>query len=109
MTVRGWLSVHKNDLVMVIAGKDKGKRGKVLSVVPETGAVVVERINIVKRHSRPGGKTPHGGIVEKEAPLHVSNVMVVCSRCDRPVRTGRSFLADGRKVRVCKQCGEAMD
>ncbi|MBW8057170.1 MAG: 50S ribosomal protein L24 [candidate division NC10 bacterium] len=109
MTVRGWLSVHKNDLVMVIAGKDKGKRGKVLSVVPETSAVVVERINIVKRHSRPGGKTPHGGIVEKEAPLHVSNVMVVCSRCDRPVRTGHSFLADGRKVRVCKQCGEAMD
>lgn len=109
MTVRGWLSVHKNDLIMVIAGKDKGKRGKVLSVVPETDAVVVERINIVKRHSRPGGKTPHGGIVEKEAPLHVSNVMVVCSRCDRPVRTGCSFLADGRKVRVCKQCGEAMD
>ena len=109
MTVRWWLSVHKNDLVMVIAGKDKGKRGKVLSVVPETSAVVVERINIVKRHSRPGGKTPHGGIVEKEAPLHVSNVMVVCSRCDRPVRTGHSFLADGRKVRVCKQCGEAMD
>ena len=109
MTVRGWLSVHKNDLFMVIAGKDKGKRGKVLSVVPETSAVVVERINIVKRHSRPGGKTPHGGIVEKEAPLHVSNVMVVCSRCDRPVRTGHSFLADGRKVRVCKQCGEAMD
>ncbi|MEE9181908.1 MAG: 50S ribosomal protein L24 [candidate division NC10 bacterium] len=109
MTVRGWLAVHKNDLVMVIAGKDKGKRGKVLSVVPETSAVVVERINMVKRHSRPGGKTPHGGIVEKEAPLHVSNVMVVCSRCDRPVRTGHSFLADGRKVRVCKQCGEAMD
>ncbi len=109
MTVRRWLPVHKNDLVMVIAGKDKGKRGKVLSVVPETSAVVVERINIVKRHSRPGGKTPHGGIVEKEAPLHVSNVMVVCSRCDRPVRTGHSFLADGRKVRVCKQCGEAMD
>lgn len=109
MGVRTGFRIRKNDLIVVIAGKDKGKRGKVLSVTPVTGAVIVERINMVKRHSRPGGKTPHGGIVEKEAPLHVSNVMVVCSRCDRPVRTGHSFLADGRKVRVCKQCGEAVD
>lgn len=109
MGVRSGFRIRKNDLIVVIAGKDKGKRGKVLSVTPATGAVIVERINMVKRHSRPGGKTPHGGIVEKEAPLHVSNVMVVCSRCDRPVRTGHSFLADGRKVRVCKQCGEAVD
>lgn len=109
MGVRTGFRIRKNDLIVVIAGKDKGKRGKVLRVTPATGAVVVERINMVKRHSRPGGKTPHGGIVEKEAPLHVSNVMVVCSRCDRPVRTGHSFLADGRKVRVCKQCGEAVD
>ncbi len=109
MASRPTLRIRKNDLVMVIAGKDKGKRGKVLNVIPESGTVLVERINIVKRHSRPGGKTPHGGIVEKEAPLHVSNLMVVCSRCDRPVRTGHSFLADGRKVRVCKQCGEAVD
>ncbi|MFQ5848127.1 MAG: 50S ribosomal protein L24 [Candidatus Methylomirabilales bacterium] len=107
--MRRGLPVHKNDLVMIIAGKDRGKRGKVLRVIPETSGVVVERINVVKRHTRPGGATPQGGVVEKEAPLHVSKVMVVCSRCDRPVRTGHSFLADGRKVRVCKQCGEAMD
>jgi large subunit ribosomal protein L24 len=109
MGARKAFPIHKNDLVMVIAGKDRGKRGKVLRVISEKGAVVVERINVVKRHTRPGGKTPQGGIIEKEAPLHLSNVMVVCSRCDRPVRTGHSFLADGRKVRVCKQCGEAVD
>lgn len=103
------MAVHKNDMVVVIAGKDKGKRGKVLRIVPEKGGVVVERINMVKRHTRPGPTTAQGGIVEKEAPLHISNVMLICSRCDRPVRTGHSFLADGRKVRVCKQCGEAMD
>jgi large subunit ribosomal protein L24 len=109
MAVRRAFPVHKNDLVMVIAGKERGKRGKVLRVILKRSAVVVEKINIIKRHTRAGGKTPHGGIVEKEAPLHISNVMVVCSRCDRPVRTGHSFLADGRKVRVCKQCGETVD
>lgn len=109
MAVRVALPIRKNDLVMVIAGKDRGKRGKVLRVIPKTGRVVVERINVVKRHTRPTGMSKQGGIVEKEAPLHVSNVMVVCTRCDRPVRTGHSFLADGRKVRVCKQCGEAVD
>jgi len=109
MAVRATLPIRKNDLVVVIAGKDRGKRGKVLRVIPKTGRVLVERINVVKRHTRPTGMSKQGGIVEKEAPLHVSNVMVVCSRCDRPVRTGHSFLADGRKVRVCKQCGEAVD
>lgn len=103
------MAVHKNDMVVVIAGKDKGKRGKVIRVIPETGRVLIERINIVKRHTRPGGPAAHGGIIEKESPLHISNVMLICARCDRPVRTGHSFLADGRKVRVCKQCGEAVD
>lgn len=109
MAVQRALPVRKNDLVMVVAGKDRGKRGKVLRVIPKTGAVLVERINIVKRHTRPGAASQQGGILEKEAPLPVSNVMVICSRCDRAVRTGHSFLADGRKVRVCKQCGEAVD
>ena len=109
MAVQKALPVRKNDLVMVVAGKDRGKRGKVLKVIPKTGAVLVERINIVKRHTRPGAASQQGGILEKESPLPISNVMVVCSRCDRPVRTGHSFLADGRKVRVCKQCGEAVD
>ncbi len=103
------MAVRKNDMVVVIAGKDKGKRGKVLRVIPESRGVVVEKINIVKRHTRPGPTTAQGGVVEKEAPLHPSNVMLICGRCDRPVRTGHSFLADGRKVRVCKQCGESLD
>ena len=95
--------------MVVIAGRDRGKSGKVLSVDRSAGRVVVEKLNMIKRHTKPNQKVKQGGILEKEAPLHVSNVMVVCSRCDRPVRTGHSFLADGRKVRVCKQCGEAVD
>jgi len=109
MAVQRALPIHKNDMVVVITGKDTGKRGKVLKVIPKTERVVVERINVVKRHTRPRGGTQQRGIVEKEAPLHISNVMVICPKCDRPVRTGHSFLADGRKVRVCKKCGEAID
>ncbi len=109
MAVLRTLPIHKNDMVVVVTGKDKGKRGKVLKVIPKTERVVVERINVVKRHTRPRGATQQGGIVEKEAPMHISNVMVVCPKCDRPVRTGHSFLADKRKVRVCKKCGEAID
>lgn len=109
MGVQGALPIHKNDMVVVVAGKDKGKRGKVLKVIPKTERLLVERVNVVKRHTRPKGTTQQGGIVEKEAPLHISNVMVICPKCDRPVRTGHSFLADGRKVRVCKKCGEAID
>lgn len=103
------LAVKKNDLIEVVAGKDKGKRGKVLRVIPKLDRVLVERINMVKRHQRPTGMTRQGGILEKEAPLHVSNVMLVCSKCDKPVRYGKATLADGRKVRVCKECGEAID
>ncbi|MFN3477640.1 MAG: 50S ribosomal protein L24 [Candidatus Methylomirabilales bacterium] len=102
------LAVRKNDLVGVIAGKDRGKRGRVLKVIPKLERVVVERVNLVKRHTRPS-RLSQGGILEKEAPIHVSNVMLICSRCDRPVRTGKAILADGRKVRVCKQCGEVID
>lgn len=102
------LAVRKNDLVGVIAGKDRGKRGRVLKVIPKRERVIVERVNLVKRHTRPS-RLSQGGILEKEAPIHVSNVMLICSRCDRPVRTGKAILADGRKVRVCKRCGEAID
>jgi large subunit ribosomal protein L24 len=109
MAAQRALPIHKNDMVVVVAGKDKGKRGKVLKVIPKTERLLVERVNVVKRHTRPKGTTQQGGIVEKEAPLHISNVMVICPKCDRPVRTGHSFLADGRKVRVCKKCGEAID
>ncbi|MDN5346959.1 MAG: large subunit ribosomal protein [Clostridia bacterium] len=100
--------VKKGDTVVVISGKDAGKRGKVLQVIPDKQRVVVEGVNIVKRHMRPTPKIK-GGIIEKEAPLASSKVMLYCEKCDRPVRVGRRILADGTKMRVCKKCGEAID
>jgi len=101
--------VRKGDTVVVIAGKDKGKRGKVIRVIPAEQRVVVEGVNKVKRHMRPNPQLQQGGIIEKEAPLHSSNVMLVCTKCDRPTRIGRRINADGVKVRVCKKCGEVID
>ncbi|GAV23833.1 50S ribosomal protein L24 [Carboxydothermus pertinax] len=103
------LSVKKGDTVLVIAGKDNGKKGKIVQVIPAENRVIVEGVNIVKRHTRPNQKLPQGGIVEKEAPIHVSNVMVVCPSCGKPTRVGKKFLADGKKIRICKKCGESLD
>ncbi len=100
--------VRKDDTVMVIAGRERGKTGKVLRLLPKTGRVVVERINLVKRHTKPRGNQA-GGILEKEAPLHLSNVQPVCSRCDKPARIGTRRLEDGHGVRICRRCGEQMD
>jgi len=101
-------TVRKNDMVMVIAGRDRGKTGKVLRVMPMPARVIVERLNMVKRHTKPRGAASPGGIVEREAPLHISNVMVLCDRCNAPVRTGIKFAADGSKSRVCRRCGDAL-
>ena len=109
VAVKRSLSVRKNDNVLVIAGKEKGKRGKVLFVLPDRQRVVVERVNFIKRHQRPTQKVCQGGIIEREGSLHVSNVMLVCGKCDKPTRTGRQVLADGRRVRVCRRCGETLD
>ena len=103
------MAVKKSDQIEGIGGKDKGKRGKVLRVLPKLDKVLVEKINFVKRHSKPGRMGQQGGILERENPLHVSNVQLVCTKCDRPVRVGRTQLADGRSVRVCRECGETMD
>jgi large subunit ribosomal protein L24 len=100
------LHVRKDDFVEVIAGKDKAKRGKVLRVYPEEGRILVEKVNMIKRHMRPSRLTQQGGIIEREGKIHVSNVMLVCTRCDRPVRVGRKVLENGKKVRVCRRCGE---
>ncbi|MGB9668183.1 MAG: 50S ribosomal protein L24 [Thermosulfidibacteraceae bacterium] len=100
--------IKRDDFVLVIAGKDRGRRGKVIRVIPKESRVVVEGVNIVKKHQRPAPTKP-GGIVEMPAPIHVSNVMLVCPRCNRPTRVGFGFLEDGRKVRVCKKCGENID
>lgn len=101
--------IKKNDLVMVIAGKEKGKSGRILKVLPQKGRVIVEKINFVKRHMRPHGTQRQGGIIEKEAPLHISNVMLLCEKCNKPVRIGHRFLDGNRKVRYCKKCGEIFD
>ena len=101
--------IKKDDKVKVIAGKDKGKIGKVLKVNRKTSRVLVEKINIVKRHSKPTAQNKQGGIVEKEMPIQWSNVMVMCNKCVTPARVKMQRLEDGKKVRVCAKCGEALN
>jgi len=100
--------IRKNDMVMVVTGRDRGKTGKVMRVVPEAGRILVERLNVVKRHSRPRGAASPGGIVEKEAPIAISNVMIFCDRCNAPVRIGSKTAADGARIRICRRCGESV-
>jgi len=106
---RGKMEIRKNDTVVVITGKEKGKSGKVLRVHPGRRSVVVEKINVVKRHSRPTGDLKQGGIIEKEAPLNVSKVQLRCPKCNTGRRTGRKILDDGTKVRTCRKCQEVLD
>lgn len=103
--------VRRGDLVEVIAGKEREarKRGKVLRVLRDRGQVLVEKVNMLKKHQRPTQKLRQGGIIEREGPLAISNVLLVCGRCDKATRAGIKVLADGRKVRVCKRCGEPID
>jgi len=102
-------NIKKNDKVVVLAGKEKGKIGTVLKLQENRDFAIVEKVNMVKRHSRPGGKNAQGGIIEKEAPIHVSNLMLVCSKCAEPSRFGKRILDDGSKVRVCRKCGELLE
>ena len=101
--------VRRGDTVAVIAGRERGKRGKVLRVLPAAGRVIVEKVNMMKKHQRPTQKLRQGGIIEREGPLALSNVLVVCPSCDKPSRTGVKILTDGRKVRVCRRCNESID
>jgi large subunit ribosomal protein L24 len=101
--------IKKDDKVKVIAGKDKGKIGKVLKVNRKKSRILIEKINIVKRHSKPTAQNKQGGIVEKEMPIQWSNVMVMCNKCVTPARIQMQRLEDGKKVRVCVKCGEALD
>ena len=101
--------VRRGDTVGVIAGSERGKRGKVLRVFTEKGRVLVEHVNMIKKHQRPTQKLRQGGIIEREGALALSNVLVVCGRCDKPSRTGIKVLADGRKIRTCRRCGESID
>ena len=107
---RHTISVRKGDNVRVMSGRDAGKNGRVLSINAKTNRVVVEHVAIVKRHTRPNPqKNIKGGIVEKEAPIRVSNIMVVCASCGKHTRIGHNILADGSKVRVCKRCNTTLD
>jgi large subunit ribosomal protein L24 len=101
--------IKKNDTVMVVAGKEKGKTGKVLKVLPKKERAVVEKVNFIKRHMRPGAHSRQGGIVEKENPINISNLMVVCGKCTDPTRVGRRVLEDGSRVRYCKKCDEILE
>lgn len=100
--------VKKGDMVLVIAGKDVGRRGKVIAVDPARQRVIVEGVNVTKRHTRPTRSLPQGGIIEKEGSIHSSNVMLVCTKCKNPTRVGKKTV-DNRRVRACKQCGELID
>jgi large subunit ribosomal protein L24 len=103
------MRVRKDDTVVIIAGKDSGKKGKVRRVLPKEDRVIVEGLNMIKRHSRTRGRARQAGIIELEAPIHASNVMLLCSKCGKSTRVGFRFLDDGSKVRVCRSCGEMID
>ena len=101
--------IKKNDTVEVISGREKGKRGRVLSVYLSKDRLLIEKINVIKRHMKPTRQYTQGGIIEKEAPIHISNVMLVCPKCGKPTRIGNTSLQSGKKARVCKKCREVMD
>lgn len=102
------LGIKKNDVVMVLSGKDKGKSGKVLEVMPKKERVIVEGVNLLKRHTKPNPKNQQGGIIARESPVHISKVNLFCSRCQKGVRFGTRKLEDGTKIRFCRKCGEAL-
>jgi large subunit ribosomal protein L24 len=100
--------IRKNDIVKIMTGKEKGKVGRVIRVVPEKGRIFVEKVNMVKRHTKPGKANPRGGIVEKEAPLSLSNVLVMCDKCSKPTRIGMAVDESGERNRVCRKCGTVL-
>ena len=103
------MKLKKDDQVLITTGKDSGKQGKIRQVFPEKGRVIVEGANIIKKHTKARGVARQAGIVEREAPLNIANVMLMCPKCHRPARVGFRFLADGAKERQCHRCGEAVD
>jgi large subunit ribosomal protein L24 len=98
--------LKKNDVVFALSGRDKGKKGKVLQIVGEKNRAIVEGLNFVRRHAKPTQANPQGGVIQKEASMHLSNLALFCAKCDKPVRIGFRVLEGGEKQRVCKKCGE---
>ena len=103
------MKIRKNDTVLVVAGKDKGKKGKVRFAYPKDEQLVVEGVNFIKKHAKATGNVRQAGIIERESPIHVSDVMLLCDKCNKPARVGSRFLEDGKKVRVCRSCHEVID
>ena len=103
------INIKKEDRVVVLNGKDRGRTGRVLAVFPKSNTVLVERVNLIKRHTRRRDYRQQGGVIEKEAPMHASNVMLVCPRCNRQTRTYRKKLETGFRVRVCRKCQEVIE
>lgn len=101
--------IRKNDTVLVTAGKDKGKKGKVRFAYPKDEKLIIEGVNFIKRHARATRQARQAGIIELEAPMHISKVMLLCDKCNKPTRIGFRFLEDGKKVRFCKVCQEVVD
>jgi len=103
------VKIRKDDTVVVVTGKDRGRKGKVRFAYPENERLLVEGINFIKRHTRARGQVRQAGIIEREAPIHISNVRLLCSKCNHPTRIGFRFLEGGKKVRFCRSCGEVVD
>lgn len=103
------MKIKKNDMVLILTGKDRGKKGKVRQVMPQKGRLVVEGLNMIKRHSRTKGQARQGGIIEMESPVDISNVMLVCNKCGKSVRVGYKMMGDDKKVRICRSCQEVID
>ncbi|HHW48508.1 MAG TPA: 50S ribosomal protein L24 [Clostridiaceae bacterium] len=101
--------VKKGDTVYILSGKDRGKKGKVLKVIPKDSTVIVEGVNITTKHRKPRGRYQEGGIIHQESPIHSSNVMLVCERCKAPTKVKKDILENGQKVRICKKCNEIID
>ncbi|NLL45651.1 MAG: 50S ribosomal protein L24 [Clostridiales bacterium] len=102
------MNIKKDDIVVVLSGKDKGKEGKVLSADPKNGKVIVEGVNVASRHMKPRKQGEEGGIIKKETPIYVCKVMRVCPKCSKPTRAAHKILDDGTKIRVCKKCGASI-
>ena len=103
------MRVKKGDQVLVISGDDRGKKGKILKMFPKRGRVVVEGINFIKRHTRPSQRVPQGGILQREAPIGLSNVMLICPKCGTPTRFRSKTIAEGKRYRSCIHCGEVIE
>jgi len=103
------VNFKKGDNVLVISGDDKGKSGKIVSIFPEKMRVIIEGVNFLKKHNKPSQKVPQGGVIKKEGTLHISNIKLICNKCNKPTNIKRERTKEGKRVRVCKKCGEIID